>query len=261
MRAALKRMGDAHVAHGNSLLNAEDFISVGQVSKILLNEVTSGDIDRFADILQNQTILPMQGISKAHHVFFSANKFKYKILACHCMGNFLCDCFQPIEYQLASASAFSNSARNSCVSVQAEPHHINMSNNLRDDSNLIQKSVQEDQTHQAIVCSALEFYTQCLLRKGFSLNGNTPLDGNCLFEAVAASLNDGRTASFLRTKVGESLERKSNDEMNEISKFLENMTFQEYVAKMKQNGTYADHLAIKCLSEELNTTYNSPTRG
>jgi hypothetical protein len=89
--AALKRMADSHVSRGNSVLNANDFLIVGRQSKILLKmvskslqhlinkqnlsnqnvcfQVSTVEIDRFADLLAQEHVPPMKGIGKAHNVY------------------------------------------------------------------------------------------------------------------------------------------------------------------------------------------------
>lgn len=124
------------------------------------------------------------------------------------------------------------------------------------DQPIIQSSILVEIEHQQLTKSSIESFETDMSHKHLQLNGNTPMDGNCLFSAVAMYVNKDAvsvTAQQLRSKAINNILNKTAEEKYEIAQFIEG-TFEDYVSKMEKNGTYADHIAIKCLSDEIKTT-------
>lgn len=125
-------------------------------------------------------------------------------------------------------------------------------------ADVLAESRQTEKIQKEQTVNQMNTFSNKIAQRNFVLSGNTPMDGNCFFWAVADYLNEHRSMSVsqedLRQKVVLSLESMTEEEKEETSDFLAEDTFSSYVKKMSKNGTYADHVAIKTLSVAMELT-------
>ncbi|CAG2247653.1 unnamed protein product [Mytilus edulis] len=101
---------------------------------------------------------------------------------------------------------------------------------------------------QCVNDAACEEFLRDMRTKGLNFRGDTPMDGNCCFWAASDQLH------LLNDQITDTVDSYTHvqlrSEMAHFSRFL-TVDFKDYMASMKQDGTYADHISLETLQTIL----------
>ena len=99
---------------------------------------------------------------------------------------------------------------------------------------------------------------QKLIRQGFDITFNPPLDGNCQFSAIVyhlQSIGIYRSAGTLRHEVVSYLiNNLAFGGTNFIPDFLD-MGWEDYLREMQSDGTFSDEITLSAMSEIFNVQF------
>ncbi|KAL3889377.1 hypothetical protein ACJMK2_001721, partial [Sinanodonta woodiana] len=139
------------------------------------------------------------------------------------------------------------------------------------DPNLLCQLLQKSQ--QAAFCSHSTLEANCL-SVGLELHGETPADGNCLFEAVSSQLQRlncivQKNPQQLRQEVVAFMRTNRVIQASEgtihLDRFIYNESFDDYCSRMARDGEWADHVVVvamaRMLQMDIMIVTSSPSSG
>ena len=134
--------------------------------------------------------------------------------------------------------------KESCSNVHPGPHVLRQEQQQ-------QLVDEENEVH----CDHMKEFERFLSLRNFKLHDITPGDGNCFFWSLKSQLERQGMPSFepheLRKMVCDYMSKLSPSEKAELQQFIPDKSVEQFIADMRKNGTYADHIVVEYTSRTL----------